>query len=335
MAIAATAVIAGPAPTVDETFSFADRDIDESSGLALQDGLVLTVNDSGDDAVVYAVDPATGETVGRTTYTSDEVEDVEALAVGPDGTVWVADIGDNAAERSSVAVHALPPVERGDRTVEAPRYELTYSDGAHNAETLLVDPRDGRLYIATKEMLGGDVYVAPRRLDEDGPNVLEQVAPVEGLLTDGTFTADGRHALLRGYGRVWLAETDTWRYTATMPLPDQRQGEGIAVTDDPESFLISSEGARTPVLTVPMSKALLNARSGGGSSGGGQQSPSASTEDGGRPEQEEAAADDPGVFNLHGRALKLGAVLLGIVAIGAVAGVRFLRGARPRSRSRR
>ncbi len=337
VAIAAVAVIADPAPEVEETFSFVDRDIAESSGLALQDGLVLTVNDSGDDPVVYAVDPATGETVGRTTYTSEEVEDVEGLAVGPDGTVWVGDIGDNAAERDSVAVYALPPVGRGDRTVEAPRYELTYPDGAHNAETLLADPRDGRLYVATKQLVGGgEVFAAPSQLREDGPNAIEPVAEVNGLLTDGAFTADGRHALLRGYGRVWLAETDTWRYLANMPLPDQRQGEGIAAIEDPESFLISSEGARTPVLTVPMSEELVEALAGGEGGDGEQESPSASPEGTGRAAPQDASdGDDPGVLELGGRGLALAAVLLGIVAILTAAGVQLLRGARRRDRSRR
>jgi hypothetical protein len=329
-AIAAAAVISDPAPTVEEVFSFADREIDESSGLAVQDGLVLTVNDSGDDAVVYAVDPGTGETVGRTTYSADEVEDVEALAIGPDGTVWVADIGDNAAERSSVAVYAVPPVVEGDRTVEASRYELTYRDGAHNAETLLADPRDGRLYVVTKELLGGgDVFAAPRRLDEDQPNVLEKVAPAKGVLTDGAFTADGRHALLRGYGRVWLTDAGGWRTLASMPLPAQRQGEGIAVTDDPESFLLSSEGARTPVLTVPMDEELRDAQTSDGAA-----SPAVGSDEVGAAgdASQQDAADQPGVFHLHGRALKLAAALLVAVALGVAAGARFLRGGRRRSR---
>ncbi len=335
VAIAAVAVVADPAPRVEEVFSFADRDIDESSGLALQDGLALTVNDSGDDPVVYAVDPDTGETVGRTTYTTDEVEDVEGLAVGPDGTVWVGDIGDNATERDSVAVYALPPVGRGDRAVEATRYELTYRDGAHNAETLLADPRDGRLYVVTKQLFGGEVFAAPRRLDEDGPNVLEPVASVNGLLTDGAFTPDGRHALLRGYGRVWLAESDTWRYLANMPLPDQRQGEGIAVTDDPDSFLVSSEGARTPVLSVPLADELAEALADDDAAG-----PPAGDGDGDGDGDDPVApdrpdVDEPGLPDLDGRAVTLTVTLVALAAVATGIGVAFLRSARRRSRSRR
>ena len=321
-AVAAAAVLADPAAEVEEAFTLADREIAESSGLVQQDGLVLTVNDSGGDPVIYAVDPESGETVGRTTYTSDEVEDVEAMAVGPDGTVWVGDIGDNGADRDSIALYAVPPVGRGDSTVEAPRYELTYNGGARDAETLLADLRDGRLYVVSKQPFGGAVFAVPDPLQEDGSNVLREVTAVNGFLTDGTFTADGRHALLRGYGRVWLAETDRWRYLANMPLPDQRQGEGITVTDDPETFLISSEGAGTAVLSVPMAEDMAAALRGEDSS----EAPPATTED------EEDAGEDEGVPALR----VVGVVAGGVVALLALAAaVALLRGARRRGRCRR
>ena len=54
------------------SFSFTDPSINESSGLGVADDLVLTVNDSGSGPVVHVVDPADGDTVGRTTYSSDE-----------------------------------------------------------------------------------------------------------------------------------------------------------------------------------------------------------------------------------------------------------------------
>ena len=322
--VAAAAVLADPAPRVEEAFTLADREITESSGLGQQDGLVLTVNDSGADPVVFAIDPASGETVGRTTYTSDEVEDVEALAVGPDGTVWVGDIGDNGSDRESIALYAVPPVGRGDRTVEAPRYDLVYPDGPRDAETLLAHPRTGRLFVVSKRIFGGAVFAVPDQLREDRPNVLRSVAAVNGLLTDGTFTADGSHALLRGYGRVWLAETERWRYLANMPLPDQRQGEGITVTEDPETFLISSEGAGTPVLSVPMAEDMAAAFRGEDSA---EAPPATSEED--PPGEAEPDPEDEGVPALRVVGLAAG----GLLALGV--GALLLRGVRRRDRSRR
>ena len=48
-------------------FRFADPAIVESSGLTVADGLVSTVNDSGDSARVFTVDADSGRTVGVTT----------------------------------------------------------------------------------------------------------------------------------------------------------------------------------------------------------------------------------------------------------------------------
>ena len=53
---------------------------------------------------------------------------------------------------------------------------------------------------------------------------------------------------------------------------------------------------------------------------------------GGATRQDGSDADQPGVFNLHGRALKLAAALVVLVAVGTAAGVGFLRGGRRRSR---
>ena len=330
VAVAAAAVLADPAPTVEEAFRFADREIDESSGLARTDGLVLTINDSGDDPVVYVVDPASGETVGRTTYTSDEVEDVEAIGVAPDGTAWVADIGDNGADRDTVALYAVPGgrgVWEGDRYVDAPRYDLAYPGGPRDAETLLVDPRDGGLLVVTKSMFGGAVFAAPPSLAEDTVNRLRPVGTVDGFLTDGTMTADGSHALLRGYGRLWLVDTEKWRTRASMPLPDQRQGEGIMLGDDAEHVVVSSEGARTEVLVVPLADTVLEEL---GEGGEGERDGTGTP--GAEPGRDEQPLATGGRSTLEVVGLAAGGVLgvlvLGVVALG-------VRGARRRSRSTR
>ena len=144
---------AAPADKAQVVFSFQDGDIVESSGLAVVRGLVVTTNDSGDTGRVFAVDPATGETVGVTGW-ANEPTDVEALAPLGDHEVWVGDIGDNTESRDSIQVSVVP-VGSGNRDVDAPVYDLVYPDGPHDAETLMSDPANGRLYVATKGVLGG------------------------------------------------------------------------------------------------------------------------------------------------------------------------------------
>ncbi len=236
-----------------------DEQITESSGLVDLGDRVLTINDSGDDAVVYVVDAGTGATVGRTTY-AEEVTDVEAITRGPDGDVWVGDIGDNDAVRSGVRVFRIDRPADGDRSVEATSYDLVYSEGARDAETLLVSPQ-GRVYVVSKGLFSGQVWAAPEELRTDRPNPLRPVADVGGLVTDGAWFPDGRHVVLRDYDVAYLYEVRgggaEWEQVNRFDVPDLEQAEGIAVRGDGRSLLVSSEGQRQPVKQVPIPRDVL------------------------------------------------------------------------------
>jgi hypothetical protein len=235
-------------PDAEVVLRFTDPDVVESSGLVVVDGLVVTVNDSGDSGRVFAVDPATGETVGVTSWTP-EPTDVEALAPAGPGHVWVADTGDNRRVRDAIEVLRVP-VGRGDRSVEPETYELTYPDGAHDAEALVRHPLTGQLFVITKGVFSGTVYAAPQRLRADRPNALVAVGEAPGIVTDATFLPGGGGVVVRTYTSAHLASYPSWEPVASWDLPDQDQGEGIALTG--RDLVISTEGARSEVLRVPL-----------------------------------------------------------------------------------
>lgn len=241
---------AGPGPTPDagEVFRFDDPDIVESSGLVAQDGLVLTTNDSGDSGRVFVVDPRSGSTVGVTSWPSDPV-DVEALAPAGPGQVWVADIGDNRAVRDSVEVLRVP-VGRGDVAATPTSYELVYPDGARDAEALVRHPLSGQLFVITKGIFGGTVYAAPPALRTDRPNRLVEVGEAPGIVTDATFLPGGGGVVMRTYSQAYVADFPSWQPVTSWDLPAQDQGEGVAAAGD--GLLLSSEGARSTVLSVPL-----------------------------------------------------------------------------------
>ncbi len=234
-------------------FAFQDPAITESSGLVDAGRTVYTVNDSGSQPVLYAVDAGNGRTRATTTYTSADVTDVEALAPAPGGDVWVGDIGDNLRSRDAIAVYRVTPGQP-----DATRIELTYPDGPRDAETLLAHPRTGRLFVVSKTVFGGTVYAAPRRLEPVVPNPMRAVAVVPGLLTDGTFLPDGRHVLLRGYGAATLLSFPDFAVLGSFDLPEQEQGEGLSVGDDGR-ILLSSEGRGAEVLLLELPDRLAKA----------------------------------------------------------------------------
>ena len=127
-------------------------------------------------------------------------------------------------------------------------FVLTYPDGAHNSETLLVHPTTLRIYVVTKQLSGAAIYAAPTTLSTTAPNRLTKVASApSGLkLSDGAFLDDGR-LLLRGYERAFLYSSigATPRYFG---LP--QSGESITPGFAAGTFYTGSEGRYSNVWSV-------------------------------------------------------------------------------------
>ena len=240
-----------------------DPRIQESSGMALSrrhPEVLWTHNDSGDDARLFAVGPD-GRTLATLTLAGVAARDWEGMAAGRDErgrpALFVGDIGDNNGVWPEVAVYRVEePARLRDATVPAVRYRLRYADGPHDAEALLVDPRGNRLYVATKGLTGGGLYRAPARLAADRVNVLQRMARVPPVVTDGAFAPGGRGFVLRDYqgAFVYIAPG---RRVAAFELPLQFQGESITVSADGRSVLAGSEGPDSEVWRVPLPEPVV------------------------------------------------------------------------------
>lgn len=239
----------------DRVLTITDDRIAESSGLAVSPAnpnLVYTLNDSDNAPSVYAVERRSGDVAGVTTLSGYPIQDTEALGVGSDGTMWVADIGDNAGERDDVALYAFPEPGRGDSTVTPDRYPIRYPSGPQDAETLLVGPESRQVLVVSKGVLGGRVYRLPDNPSTGRANVVRPIAraDVPGLVTDGSYTPDGSRIVLRTYDNAVAYDAETWKETWSGSLPDQRQGESLSVEADGRSALVGTEGLPSPVLRV-------------------------------------------------------------------------------------
>ncbi|MEU2022566.1 WD40 repeat domain-containing protein [Streptomyces sp. NPDC016469] len=245
----------------DRSFTIEDPRITESSGLAasrLHPGIYWTHNDSDDGPYVFAVDSRTGKTVATITMKGvGQPRDVEAISIGPDGNVYVGDIGDNLnGSWDHVWIYRFPePKTLKDATVRATQFDVKYADGARNAEALMVHPKTGRVYIASKNEDGGGLYEGPAKLTTGGDNVFKRVGEVPWV-TDGAFSPDGKELVLRSYfsarGYTFAHGRLGKDYDVESPLLPQ--SESVTYTADGSALMYGSEGERSSVVRVDLKK---------------------------------------------------------------------------------
>jgi hypothetical protein len=244
------AIVPGVAASEDTVaFTINDTRITESSGLAVDPGgsLYWTVNDSGDRGVAYGI--GLDGTVQGTLNFRGKPKDVEAVAVYGD-QLYVADIGDNTGQRSSVRVFSFTNPRANGLTVTYQAYDFRYPNGPHDAETLLVD-ESGRLFIVTKGRKAG-IYEAPASPKRTGVNELEKVGSAPSNVTDGTFLPGGERIALLTDSSVQVIDANNYQVVVSAPIPEQPQAESLTLSLDQTSLLIGSEGKKSKVYSVPV-----------------------------------------------------------------------------------
>lgn len=250
VAVAASPASARPRTTV---FEMDAPQIRESSSLVVSTThphLAYTMNDSGDTNHVYVIDTRTGDLVGTTTLTGVKPVDTEAMAGGTDGQLVIADIGDNDAVRTHVAIYRIPEPDAGTASVHPEVVTLTYEHGARDAEGALYDADTGTVFVVSKEYASPHVYRTPSDVFDRSRAVLKPIAEGPYIATDATFLPGQQVAVIRTY-----IEADFYRFPGftklrTERLPLQPQGESVAAPPGGAEIWIGSEGEDSKVLSV-------------------------------------------------------------------------------------
>jgi hypothetical protein len=260
-----------------------DPAIKESSGLVASrstPGVYWTHNDTGDGPLLYAFDSG-GRRKGVWRVTMAGARDWEDMAAGPGPDrkrtyLYIGDIGDNSERRFDIIVYRLPEptIIAADAsatkskpllTENAESIHLRYPDGKHNAETLMVHPVTGSIYIITKVLLSNPVvYEAAAPLNFERPITLKRIGELNipsifgGMITGGDISPDGRRVALcdytQGYEAVLpegAAFNTIWKQPlTTIELGQRKQGEAITYRLDGNALLATSEGASSPLIQV-------------------------------------------------------------------------------------
>lgn len=246
-----------------------DARLNEISGMAVTRNGYVVIDDSSDDPSHRKVFFLTNACrVSRTLSYPSRPRDTEDMATAPDGTIWVADIGDNDRSRKTIGLWKLAP------GASAPKlYRLSYPDGPHDAEALLLSG-DGTPIVVTKDPGTADIYTPATSLRAGATVALRQVGQFtipntttrnpfsvfgRALITGAAASPDGRRVVLRTYADAFEFDVTDGNVVAALTtgkpraiaLPDEPQGESIAYSTDGTTLLTVSESAGQPAGSHP------------------------------------------------------------------------------------
>ncbi len=248
----------------------AEAALTETSGLAASRthaSVLYAHNDSGGGSKFYALSTA-GVALGTFTITNATLVDPEDIDVGPcpaGNCVFVGDIGDNNHVYATRSVYRIaePNVAVGAPVgavnVTAERFQYTYpGDTMHNAETLLVHPTTGDIYVVTKEAAGvvSQVFKFPQPLNATSTVTLLAVTtlaiplPSDSDISGGDISPCGDALLLRTNDKAYQfnlgqgAAFDTIFSAAYVArtIASETNGESIAWSPDGRGYYSTSEG---------------------------------------------------------------------------------------------
>lgn len=246
-------------------------EINEASGMVRSrtQELLWVHNDSGDRARFFAIG-FDGARLGTVELVGAGAIDWEGLALGPGPEpgdyLYAGDIGDNDAVRRGITIYRL--LEPADFTQDAidpvllgdwDAIELSYPDRPHNAETLLVDPWSGDLFIVTKDV----ETLLFRRPAPISSGTLEQMPNPRypGMTaTAGDVSPLGDWVMIRGYTEAfawWRMPGETLGEAmlsepCAMPLAVELQGETLSIDADGLGYFTLSEKTRQPLWYFPL-----------------------------------------------------------------------------------
>lgn len=244
-----------------------DNRIDELSGLVVSsksDDLLWVHNDSGDESRIFLINKE-GETLSTFNF-NKKVIDCEDIAINTNKTgaqLFVGDIGDNDAKRPFISVYKFQEPNlslRGEKEFFIQKVEelrFKYPDGARDAECLMIDPLDQKIYIVSKRENSVGLYSAP--LSSKAGNIITlkkettlffKAPKGAKWITAGDISIDGRVVVIKSYIHIYywdrrkgetLAQCLKRPYLG-LPYKPEQQGEAVGLTHNGRSYYSISEG---------------------------------------------------------------------------------------------
>jgi hypothetical protein len=209
---------------------------------------------------------------------NDDWEDMAAYK-DADGTcyLYIGDVGNNKLERAEIPVFRVkePTVSSAGsasddknplRTEPAQTALFKYQDTPHNAETMMVNPKTGDVYVLTKRVDGPSlVFRFKPNFGSNQAVIAQKVGEVavpavpNGLLTGGAISPDGKRVVLCDYSAGYELTTtsatfdDIWKSKpVAVDLGARKHGEAITFSADGKALFGTNEGKKAEIFEVKL-----------------------------------------------------------------------------------
>ncbi len=255
-----------------------DKEMNEISGIAasgIAKDTYYVHNDSGDTSRFFAISPE-GKLLSTIYYKGTPaapqgVFDCEDIAVGPGPVakksyVYIADIGDNTANRKYTTIYRIAEqaslLKGGNVNATATPLHLKYPDGPKDAEAMMIDPKQKLIYIVSKRSDTVKVYTAPLAFKANDTVTMTYRTKLffKGFkpfkwITAADISKDGKQVLVKSYEKVYYWKRDgtepIWETLLRKPeelnYQQEKQGEAIGFTADGKGYYTVSEGVFSPI----------------------------------------------------------------------------------------
>jgi hypothetical protein len=291
---ASTDALGAPPTNVRRIAVDAPRSLTENSTAvitAAQSDIVFTINDSGNDPELFALDTS-GVSRGVWRVSDAKNVDWEAMSWGPCKVarplparqcLYIADTGDNSALRGLVALYRIaePEAKRAgnDNALPSEKLSFRYPDAPYDVEAAYTT-QSGDTYVITKRKLRSSdgslrnalVFLVPAAAWNQHETIVAQL--VDSLpivvgssrlreITDASLSHDARRLAVRTYDQIYVFAVDSSSGRVNHSVPpavcnirnvERKHGEGIAWIGTNHELLLDSEGRNNPMfrVTCPM-----------------------------------------------------------------------------------
>ena len=246
LSVAAMIALATPPALAQEGgFTIAEPRVQPVAGLTVeaQRSRYWAVASGGGRLTAFALDQE-GQLIG-TVDSRDWAQSVRAVAFRSP-YLYIGDVG---GVRRTVTVWRMEGPVPTTSINEAVALTLTYPDGAHSADAILVG-HDRRIYVVTNGSPGG-IYRAPEAPSTEVASELERVADAPDGVTDGVILFD-RRVTLRSASRVYTLDPETFKVVDQARIPGEPGGSALAQTVDGEMLLAGADAqGRVVAVAVP------------------------------------------------------------------------------------